>query len=63
MDVAGNKAAALDTATIYMVAPSMACRVTDRAIQAFGAAGLESRLPAGSVLRLGPSVVLCRRPR
>lgn len=45
MDVAGNKAAALDIAMIKMVAPSMASRVIDRAIQAFGAAGLSSDHP------------------
>ncbi|XP_027713189.1 acyl-CoA dehydrogenase family member 10 isoform X2 [Vombatus ursinus] len=33
MDVAGNKAAALDVAMIKMVAPAMALRVIDRAIQ------------------------------
>ncbi|XP_006865559.1 PREDICTED: acyl-CoA dehydrogenase family member 10 [Chrysochloris asiatica] len=45
MDVTGNKAAALDIAMIKMVAPSMACRVIDRAIQAFGAAGLSGDYP------------------
>lgn len=45
MDLAGNKAAALDIAMIKMVAPSMASRVIDRAIQAFGAAGLSSDYP------------------
>ncbi|XP_048641574.1 acyl-CoA dehydrogenase family member 10 isoform X2 [Marmota marmota marmota] len=45
MDVAGNKAAALDIAMIKMVAPSMAYRVIDRAIQAFGAAGLSNNYP------------------
>ncbi|XP_021488839.1 acyl-CoA dehydrogenase family member 10 isoform X1 [Meriones unguiculatus] len=45
MDVAGNKAAALEIAMIKMVAPSMACRVIDRAIQAFGGAGLSSNYP------------------
>ncbi|XP_058387415.1 acyl-CoA dehydrogenase family member 10 [Diceros bicornis minor] len=45
MDVAGNKAAAFDIAMIKMVAPSVACRVIDRAIQAFGAAGLSSDYP------------------
>ncbi|XP_062941886.1 acyl-CoA dehydrogenase family member 10 isoform X2 [Cynocephalus volans] len=45
MDMAGNKAAALDIAMIKMVAPTMACRVVDRAIQAFGAAGLSSDYP------------------
>ncbi|KAM5199738.1 acyl-CoA dehydrogenase family member 10 isoform 2-T5 [Hipposideros larvatus] len=45
MDMAGNKAAALDIAMIKMVTPSMAYRVIDRAIQAFGAAGLSSDYP------------------
>ncbi|XP_052510759.1 acyl-CoA dehydrogenase family member 10-like [Budorcas taxicolor] len=45
MDVAGNKAAALDIAMIKMVVPSMASRVIDRAIQVFGAAGLSSDHP------------------
>ncbi|XP_075424290.1 acyl-CoA dehydrogenase family member 10 isoform X2 [Ascaphus truei] len=45
MDTVGNKEAALEIAMIKMVAPSMAQRVIDRAIQAFGAAGLGSDLP------------------
>ncbi|XP_030716220.1 acyl-CoA dehydrogenase family member 10 isoform X1 [Globicephala melas] len=45
MDMAGSKAAALDIAMIKMGAPPMAYRVTDRAIQAFGAAGPSSDYP------------------
>ncbi|XP_063171514.1 acyl-CoA dehydrogenase family member 10 [Candoia aspera] len=45
MDTVGNKEAALEIALIKAVAPRMALRVIDRAIQAFGAAGLGSDLP------------------
>jgi len=40
MDRAGNKAARGEIAMIKVVAPAMALRVIDRAIQAFGAAGV-----------------------
>ncbi len=40
MDVAGNKDARAEIAMIKVVVPTMACKVTDDAIQAFGAAGL-----------------------
>jgi acyl-CoA dehydrogenase len=40
MDRAGNKAARSDVAMIKVVAPTMALRVIDRAIQAFGGAGV-----------------------
>jgi acyl-CoA dehydrogenase len=40
MDREGNKAAKSEIAMIKVVAPSMATRVIDRAIQAFGAAGI-----------------------
>ena len=40
MDRAGNKAARAEIAMIKVVAPSMALGVIDRAIQAFGAAGV-----------------------
>ncbi len=40
MDRAGNKAARTDIAMIKVVAPNMALRVIDRAIQAFGGAGV-----------------------
>ncbi|XP_052024346.1 acyl-CoA dehydrogenase family member 10 isoform X2 [Apodemus sylvaticus] len=59
MDVAGNKAAALEMAMIKMAVPSMANQVIDRAIQAFGAAGLSSDYPLAQffgwaqTLRLG----------
>ena len=40
MDVHGNKAARAEIAMIKIAAPSMACRVIDWAIQAFGGAGV-----------------------
>lgn len=40
MDEAGNKAARREIAMIKVVAPTMACQVLDRAIQAFGGAGV-----------------------
>ncbi|KAL3857866.1 hypothetical protein ACJMK2_012496 [Sinanodonta woodiana] len=65
MDHYGNKVAAREIAMIKVIAPNMASKVIDRAIQAFGGAGLHSDFPLASmfawarVLRLadGPDEV------
>jgi acyl-CoA dehydrogenase len=48
MDTVGNKVARKEIAMIKVLAPSMALRVIDRAIQAFGAAGLSADFPLAS---------------
>jgi len=45
MDTAGNKAAKKEIALIKVVAPSMACKVIDWAIQAHGGAGVAQDFP------------------
>ncbi|MFL6681321.1 MAG: acyl-CoA dehydrogenase family protein [Burkholderiaceae bacterium] len=45
MDVAGNKTARAEIAMIKVVAPNMACRVIDWAMQAFGAMGMSEDAP------------------
>ena len=45
MDTVGNKAARTEIAAIKVVAPNLALRVLDRAIQAHGAAGVGPDFP------------------
>jgi acyl-CoA dehydrogenase len=45
MDVAGNKVAKAEIAMIKVVAPTMACKVIDWAIQAHGGAGMSQDFP------------------
>lgn len=49
MDTVGNKAARKEIAMIKVVAPNVALKVIDRAIQAFGAAGVSNDFPLASM--------------
>jgi acyl-CoA dehydrogenase len=49
MDTVGNKAARSEIAQIKVIAPNMALRVLDRAIQVHGAAGLSQDLPLAGI--------------
>ena len=48
MDTVGNKAARKEIAMIKVVAPNVACKVIDWAIQAYGAAGVDDDFLAGA---------------
>ena len=49
MDTVGNKHAQKEIAAIKVVAARLACRVTDRAIQAFGGAGVSGDFPLATL--------------
>jgi acyl-CoA dehydrogenase len=49
MDTVGNKHAQSEIAAIKVVAARLACRVTDRAIQAFGGAGVSGDFPLAAM--------------
>uniref|UniRef100_H3AVJ6 Acyl-CoA dehydrogenase family member 10 n=1 Tax=Latimeria chalumnae TaxID=7897 RepID=H3AVJ6_LATCH len=62
MDTIGNKAAAPEIAMIKLVAPNVASRVIDRAVQAFGAAGLCSDYPLAEFFGWARSLRLADGP-
>jgi acyl-CoA dehydrogenase len=49
MDTVGNKGAAIEVSAIKVVAPNMALRVVDRAIQAHGGAGVSDDFPLAAM--------------
>ncbi len=49
MDVAGNRAARGEISEIKVAVPAMACRVIDRAIQAFGGEGVSNDVPLAAM--------------
>ncbi|MCM3691201.1 acyl-CoA dehydrogenase family protein [Neobacillus niacini] len=49
MDTVGNKVARKEIAMIKVIAPNMALKVIDRAIQAFGAAGVSADTPLANM--------------
>jgi acyl-CoA dehydrogenase len=49
MDTLGNKVARAEIAMIKVVAPNVACKVIDWAMQAYGAAGLTEDVPLGQL--------------
>jgi len=62
MDRLGNKAARDLIAAIKIVAPRMACRVIDRAIQIHGAAGVTADLPLAYAYNYARTVRLADGP-
>ncbi len=61
MDTVGNKVAKKEIAMIKVVAPNVACKVIDWAIQAYGGAGVARRVPRRRV-RERPQPAPRRRP-
>ena len=51
MDTVGNKGARIEISAIKVVAPNVALRVVDRAIQAHGGGGVVPGLPPGRPCR------------
>jgi len=49
MDTVGNKGARTEISAIKVIAPSMALRVVDRAIQAHGGAGVSNDFPLAAM--------------
>ena len=62
MDTAGNKHAQSEIAAIKVVAARLACRVTDRAIQAFGGAGVSGDFPLAAMYAGARSLRLADGP-
>ena len=62
MDTVGNQVARAEIAMIKVVAPNMACKVIDWAIQAHGGAGVHSDLPLAFMYTAARSLRLADGP-
>jgi acyl-CoA dehydrogenase len=62
MDTAGNKAARAEIAMIKVVAPNVALRVIDRAVQAHGGAGVSGDFPLAAAWALARTLRLADGP-